>query len=133
MLVPKGPIVSLTDTNGRTVTEYSKLEKIKYPMAVLVNHGSASASEILAGALQDTKAGYLIGTQTYGKGVSQTIYPMDRQTGLKLTTANYYTPSGRSINKIGITPDEVVKLPKDAEEDLQFQAAERYLKEQLAK
>jgi len=133
ILVPKGPIVSLTDTDGKTVTEYSKLEQVKYPLAVLVDHGTASASEIVAGALQDTKAGYLIGTQTYGKGVAQTIYQMDEKSGLKLTTANYYTPSGRSINKVGITPDEVVKLPKDATEDLQLQAAERYLQEQLAK
>ena len=131
-IVPKGPIVSVTDKDGRTVTHESQLAQVKYPLAVLVDHGTASASEIVAGAVQDTKAGKLFGVKTYGKGVVQTIYSMGRATGLKLTTANYYTPSGRSINKTGIEPDEVVEWSEMSGPDVQLEAAENYLKAQLA-
>ncbi|WP_293719029.1 S41 family peptidase [uncultured Phascolarctobacterium sp.] len=127
-LVPKGPIVSVIDREGRKYTEESYLEKVKYPLAVLVDHGSASASEIVAGAVQDTKSGKLFGTQTFGKGSVQTVYRLPQNTGLKLTTAKYYTPSGRSINGTGITPDEVVELPEQATRDIQLETAENYLR-----
>ena len=89
------------------------------PMVVLINGGSASASEIVAGALQDYKRAIVMGTRSFGKGSVQTIIPIDRTTGIKLTTALYYTPSGRSIQAKGIEPDILVnelKVNKDADD-----------------
>ena len=80
-----------------------------YPIVVLVNEGSASASEIVAGALQDHHRALLLGAKTFGKGSVQTIYPLDKDAGLRLTTALYYTPGGRSIQEVGIVPDIPVK------------------------
>lgn len=88
------------------------------PIIVLVNNGSASASEIVAGALQDHRRAIIMGTQTFGKGSVQTVLPMSEKTAIKLTTARYYTPSGRSIQAEGIVPDIVIgnwKLEKDSE------------------
>ncbi|RUQ88058.1 S41 family peptidase [Legionella septentrionalis] len=79
------------------------------PMVVLINNGSASASEIVAGALQDNKRAVILGTRSFGKGSVQTVLPLDSKRGIKLTTALYYTPAGRSIQATGITPDIVVE------------------------
>ena len=132
-IVPKGPVVSITDKKGKTQVYKSKLEKVKYPLAVLIDHGSASASEIVSGAVQDTKAGKLFGVKTYGKGCVQSVFHITPDTGLKLTTAMYYTPSGRSIHKVGVEPDVEIELPEKATSDVQLKKAEEYLREELRK
>ncbi len=92
---------------------HKKKDFVEYPMVVMVNGGSASASEIVAGALQDQKRAVILGTQTFGKGSVQTILPLDDHSALRLTTARYYTPTGRSIQAVGIKPDVEVAPPKE--------------------
>lgn len=133
MLVPKGPIVSLVYKNGDKYVENSSLEQVKYPLAVLVDHGTASAAEIVAGAVKDTKAGKLFGVKTFGKGSVQGVYRIDNDTAVKITTARYYTPSGVSIHNVGIEPDVKIELPDNAATDVQLEAAQDYLQQELQK
>lgn len=130
-LVPKGEIVSIVDKQGNKETYSSSLEAPEYPLAVLINKNSASASEILSGAIQDTKAGTIIGNISYGKGSVQTILPMFEDDAVKLTIAKYYTPSGRSIDGTGITPDIEINLDENATSDTQLDKALEVLKAQL--
>jgi carboxyl-terminal processing protease len=130
-LVPKGEIVSIVDKQGNKETYSSSLEAPEYPLAVLINKNSASASEILSGAIQDTKAGTIIGNISYGKGSVQTILPMFEDDAVKLTIAKYYTPSGRSIDGTGITPDIEINLDENATLDTQLDKALEVLKAQL--
>jgi carboxyl-terminal processing protease len=130
--VPKGPVVSVVTRDGHRETHSSNLEAVKYPVAVLVNGGSASASEIVSGAIQDTASGTLIGTKTYGKGSVQTVLRLDGG-AIKLTIAKYLTPNDRSINGIGIEPDIKVEMPKDTMKDLQLDKAIDFVKEKMGK
>ncbi len=110
--LPKGKLVVYTKTRSGEKSEFFTEGDSHFtpPMIVLVNQGSASASEIVAGALKDWNRAVILGTQTFGKGSVQTVIPLSDGAGLRLTTAKYYTPKGISIQNTGITPDIVLKL-----------------------
>ncbi len=110
--LPKGKLVVYTKTRSGEKSEFYTDNGTPFtlPMIVLVNQGSASASEIVAGALKDWNRAVILGTVTFGKGSVQTVIPLTDGSGLRLTTAKYYTPKGGSIQSTGITPDIVVKL-----------------------
>lgn len=134
LVLPKGTIVYTEDKDGKRETATSDDEhQINVPMVVLVNGNSASASEIYAGAIQDYGIGKIVGTQTYGKGVVQQIFDLGDGTSVKLTIAEYFTPSGRNIDGEGITPDVEVEYEADEnnpEADNQLEKALEVMKEE---
>ena len=114
MILPEGTVVSMREKSG--MEEVFKIDNEYYdvPMVVLVNEYSASASEILSGAIRDYGEGTLVGTKTFGKGVVQSVVDFPDGSGLKITTARYYTPSGECIHEVGIEPHVTVELDEDA-------------------
>ena len=123
-MLPEGTIVYTEDKNGEGDTYTSDAEHyFDLPLAVLVNGNSASASEIFSGAIQDYETGTIIGTQTFGKGIVQTIKPLTDGSAIKLTTAKYYTPNGQNIHGQGVTPDITVEQGTDENEDTQWNTA----------
>ena len=110
--VPRGPIVNIVSKEGRTQSYLSDSDPSPFSLVVLVNGGSASASEILAGAIKDRKAGIIVGERTFGKGMVQRTLSLGSLGGIKLTTAYYTTPNGTNINNTGIEPDVVVETDK---------------------
>jgi carboxyl-terminal processing protease len=135
--ISDGPIVSIIDRAGKIETHDANGDAISpVPLVVLVNQYTASASEITAGAIQDTKVGMLIGVKTFGKGVVQTIYDLPGQSAIKITTARYVTPAGRDINKKGIVPNSVVpmdpRLVGIPAKDVQLRAALQNIERQIA-
>ena len=138
-IVPKNQTVLITvDKDGKEEVTKSKEDKlIEEPVVVLVNASSASASEIMAGALKDLKVAQIVGNKTYGKGVIQQLLTLTNGAGLKITVEEYYTPNKTKINKVGITPDYEVLLetsitrePTDAN-DAQLNKAKEILKEKI--
>lgn len=134
-LLGKGTIVYTIDKNGERLDWTSDENKLNMPLVLLVNGGTASASEILSGAVRDFKAGVLIGTKTFGKGLVQSVIDLKDGTGVKVTTSRYYTPSGECIQGKGITPDIVLELPLKntdreitKEEDVQLKKAIEVIK-----
>ena len=128
-------IVSIKDRYGgkNRYKSYGTVHPM-YPVIILVNDFSASASEITAGAIKDAKRGYLLGTKTFGKGSVQTIFPLEKGGAIKITTAHYFTPRGRNINNKGLKPDIIVEMDDDligTDEDVQLDEAVKFLKDKI--
>lgn len=131
-MLPDGLIVYTEDKQGNR-KEYKGQDNDEFnlPLAVLVNGNSASASEIFAGAIQDYGKGTIIGTQTYGKGIVQTVKPLTDGSAIKFTIAKYFTPKGQDIHGKGVTPDIVVEYGTDADVDTQLDAAIKNVEAQI--
>ncbi|MBQ7900658.1 MAG: S41 family peptidase [Clostridia bacterium] len=140
-LLPQGNILTIRDKKGNETPYVSDEKRIELPVVVLINQNSASASEVLAGAMRDYEAATLVGTKSYGKGVVQSLIEFGDGSAFKLTTAKYYTPSGECIDGKGIEPhvkvelaEQYRELPVNAieyENDAQLKAAVQILKEKL--
>lgn len=134
-ILGEGMVVYTEDINKNRQVYNSKAGGLEVPLVILVDEGSASASEILAGAVKDRKAGLLIGVKTFGKGLVQSVESLKDGSGFKLTTQKYYTPSGISINKVGIEPNIEVKAMEikegQREEDIKDLQLERAIEEIL--
>lgn len=135
-ILPEGLIVYTEDKYGqREELTCDGANEIQVPMVVLVNDYSASASEILAGAIQDYEKGVIMGTQTYGKGIVQRVIALSDGSAVKLTISHYYTPKGRNIHKVGVEPDVVVEFDGEAYYgegvDNQLNEATAYMKKEL--
>jgi len=131
LFVPAGPIVSIQYRSENEEVYRADEKFVGLPLLLLVDEYSASASEILAGAIKDTKAGTLVGNKTFGKGVVQSLYELQNKAGLKLTTGKYLTPSGHDINKKGIEPDIKMEQPENATKDVQLEKAIEVMKEKI--
>lgn len=123
-ILPKGIIVYTEDKKKKRRNWYSDNNQVEVPIVLLINGSSASASEILAGALKDTGKGTLVGTKTFGKGVVQEVFDLDDGTAVKITVSEYFTPNGISIHGKGIQPDIEVKLPEKYKTSLQVKEGE---------
>ena len=128
LFITRGPIVHIREKGKALLTHTSTMDKAKYKLVVLVNENSASASEIVAGAVKDRGAGSLVGTKTYGKGTVQSMMTLTDGSMIKLTIAEYLTPNKTSIHGIGIEPDYKVENRLDSKEDLQLKKAIQILK-----
>ena len=129
--IDQGLIVSVKGRTQGQEREYYATKNgdfQEYPIVVIVNDGSASASEVVAEALQDNKRATILGTNTFGKGSVQTIIRLEDGSGLKLTTAKFYAPSGRSISEVGVTPDVIVESTSSETKDEQLDTAVEILK-----
>jgi carboxyl-terminal processing protease len=136
LFIPEGPLVSIVGRKGNKYDiEAQDIEfNVDKPMIVLVDGASASASEILSGALKDYNKAKLLGSQTFGKGMVQKIIPLPNETGLNLTIAKYLTPNGTDINKKGITPDVQVDFTLDdvkKQNDVQLNTAKSLLSDMI--
>lgn len=130
--IKEGPIVHIKDREGVKVTIQSKGNQYpEWPLIVLVNVGSASASEIVSGAIQDSKRGKLLGEKTFGKGVVQQVFNLNDGSGVVITTSEYFTPNERSINHIGIEPEILIEAAEDSEEDIQLNKAMELLVDEI--
>lgn len=132
VFMPKGLLVYTKDKKGHKESYESDCENpIDIPLVVLINENSASASEIFAGAVKDREVGTLVGTTSYGKGIVQSMFSLGDGSYIKLTTAEYYTPSGENIHGKGITPDIEVEASDNEEDDAQLDQALATAKEKM--
>ncbi len=141
IFLDEGVIVSTVDKDGKEIVEESDKDMDDIPLVILVNENSASASEIMSGALQDRQRATLVGTNTFGKGIVQKIFPLEDGSGAKITVSEYFTPKKRKINKVGVKPDKIIKNEDDRpvedtenlSSDLQYVGALEAMLEKLDK